>query len=143
MYMAQKHDRDAFGTIFIFNAIMLAVAGYLFGWDKAMYSIIYQFTVTQALHVFYKNYQKHTLFIITEKPADVYECIRISTHHGATLFCGIGLYEQKERNMVYSVVSSSEMRRVLGEVRRVDEHAFINIIKTDVFAGRFHHRPTD
>ena len=75
MYMAQKHDRDAFGTIFIFNAIMLAVAGYLFGWDKAMYSIIYQFTVTQALHVFYKNYQKHTLFIITEKPADVYECI--------------------------------------------------------------------
>ena len=33
MYMAQKHDRDAFGTIFIFNAIMLAVAGYLFGWD--------------------------------------------------------------------------------------------------------------
>ena len=135
MYMAQKHDRDAFGTIFIFNAIMLAVAGYLFGWDKAMYSIIYQFTVTQALHVFYKNYQKHTLFIITEKPADVYECIRISTHHGATLFRGIGLYEQKERNMVYSVVSSSEMRRVLGEVRRVDDHAFINIIKTDVFAG--------
>ena len=100
MYMAQKHDRDAFGTIFIFNAIMLAVAGYLFGWDKAMYSIIYQFTVTQALHVFYKNYQKHTLFIITEKPADVYECIRISTHHGATLFRGVGLYEQKERNMV-------------------------------------------
>ena len=143
MYMAQKHDRDAFGTIFIFNAIMLAVAGYLFGWDKAMYSIIYQFTVTQALHVFYKNYQKHTLFIITEKPADVYECIRISTHHGATLFRGIGLYEQKERNMVYSVVSSSEMRRVLSEVRHVDEHAFINIIKTDVFAGRFHHRPTD
>ena len=143
MYMAQKHDRDAFGTIFIFNAIMLAVAGYLFGWDKAMYSIIYQFTVTQALHVFYKNYQKHTLFIITEKPAEVYECIRISTHHGATLFRGVGLYEQKERNMVYSVVSSSEMRRVLGEVRRVDDHAFINIIKTDVFAGRFHHRPTD
>ena len=31
----------------------------------------------------------------------------------------------------------------IGEVRRVDEHAFINIIKTDVFAGRFHHRPTD
>ena len=36
MYMAQKHDRDAFGTIFIFNAIMLAVAGYLFGWDKEL-----------------------------------------------------------------------------------------------------------
>lgn len=58
MYMAQKYDRDAFSTIFVGNAIMLAVAGYLFGWDKALYSIIYQFAVTQALHVFYKNYQR-------------------------------------------------------------------------------------
>ena len=143
MYMAQKHDRDAFGTIFIFNAIMLAVAGYLFGWDKAMYSIIYQFTVTQALHVFYKNYQKHTLFIITEKPAEVYERIRISTHHGATLFHGTGLYKKEERSMVYSVVSSDELRHVLAEVRRVDDHAFVNILKTDQLTGRFYHRPTD
>ena len=143
MYMAQKYDRDAFSTIFVGNAIMLAVAGYLFGWDKALYSIIYQFAVTQALHVFYKNYQKHTLFIITSKPEEVYECIRVNTHHGATLFHGVGLYEQKERNMVYSVVSSAEMRHVLGEVRRIDDHAFINIVKTDQLAGRFYHRPTD
>ncbi len=143
MYMAQKYDRDAFSTIFVGNAIMLAVAGYLFGWDKALYSIIYQFAVTQALHVFYKNYQKHTLFIITSKPEEVYECIRVNTHHGATLFRGVGLYEQKERNMVYSVVSSAEMRHVLGEVRRIDDHAFINIVKTDQLAGRFYHRPTD
>ena len=106
MFMAQKYERDAFGTIFVCNAVMLAVAGLLFGWDKALYSIIYQFAVTQALHVFYKGYQKHTLFIITEKPAEVYERIRISTHHGATLFHGTGLYKKEERSMVYSVVSS-------------------------------------
>ena len=89
------------------------------------------------------SYQKHTLFIITSKPEEVYECIRVNTHHGATLFHGVGLYEQKERNMVYSVVSSAEMRHVLGEVRRIDDHAFINIVKTDHLAGRFYHRPTD
>ena len=143
MYMAQKYERDAFGTIFVFNALMLAVAGLLFGWDKALYSIIYQFAVTQALHVFYKGYQKHTLFIITEKPREVYERIRVATHHGATLFHGTGLYEQKERSMVYSVVSSNEIRPVLREVREADAKAFVNVIKTDQFAGRFYHRPTD
>lgn len=143
MFMAQKYERDAFGTIFVCNAVMLAVAGLLFGWDKALYSIIYQFAVTQALHVFYKGYQKHTLFIITEKPAEVYERIRISTHHGATLFHGTGLYKKEERSMVYSVVSSDELRHVLAEVRRVDDHAFVNILKTDQLTGRFYHRPTD
>ena len=45
--------------------------------------------------------------------------------------------------MVYSVVSSDELRHVLAEVRRIDDHAFVNILKTDQFAGRFYHRPTD
>ena len=118
-----------------FHAILLAVAGYLFGWDKAMYSIIYQFTVTQALHVFYKELpEAHAVY----HHGKAGRRLRVHPHQhpprGHALR-GIGLYEQKERNMVYSVVSSSEMRRVLGEVRRVDEHAFINIIKTDVFAA--------
>ena len=42
-----------------------------------------------------------------------------------------------------SALAQTALPLTEGEVRRVDEHAFINIIKTDVFAGRFHHRPTD
>lgn len=122
---------------------MLGVAGVLFGWDKALYSIIYQFASTQALHVFYKRFQKHTLFIITQKPEAVYDKINAATHHGGTLFRGVGLYEQKERSMVYSVVSSDEIRHVISEVKRADEKAFVNIVKTDQFSGRFYRRPTD
>lgn len=143
MYMAQKHEKDAFNTIFAANAVMLGVAGVLFGWDKALYSIIYQFASTQALHVFYKRFQKHTLFIITQKPEAVYDKINAATHHGGTLFRGVGLYEQKERSMVYSVVSSDEIRHVISEVKRADEKAFVNIVKTDQFSGRFYRRPTD
>ena len=143
MYMAQKYERDAFNTIFAANAVMLGAAGLLFGWEKALYSIIYQYASMQALHVFYKSFQKHTLFIITDKPEAVYEKIQKTTHHGGTLFRGTGLYEQKERTMVYSVVSSDEIRNVLLEVKKADERAFVNIVKTDRFAGRFYRKPTD
>ena len=41
------------------------------------------------------------------------------------------------------MVSSNEIRPVLREVREADAKAFVNVIKTDQFAGRFYHRPTD
>ncbi len=143
MYVAQRYERDAFNTIFACNAAMLIAAGLLFGWEKAFYSIIYQFVSTQALHVFFKSFQKHTLFIITDRPEEVYKKIHETTRHGGTLFRGTGLYQQHERTMVYSVVSSDEIRHVLPEVKRADPQAFINVVKTDQFAGRFYRKPTD
>ena len=118
-------------------------AGLLFGWDKALYSIIFQFASTQVLGTVYKRYQKRTLFIITDQPEAVYKEIMENTHHGATLFRGTGLYEQKERAMVYSVVSADEIKRVLSRVRAADSHAFINCLKTDSLAGRFYRKPND
>lgn len=143
MFFAQKYERDAFNYILMGNIAMLGVAGLLFGWDKALYSIIFQFSSTQALHMFYKRYQKQTLFIITDRPEAVYETIQNATHHGGTLFHGTGLYEKKERSMVYSVVSSDEIRHVIAGVKKADEHAFVNVIKTDQFTGRFYRKPTD
>lgn len=45
--------------------------------------------------------------------------------------------------MVYSVVSSDEVKEVMQKIHQVDEKAFINIIKTDQLNGRFYQRPTD
>lgn len=143
MFLAQKYERDAFNYILIGNVMMLGIAGLLFGWSQALYSIIYQFTSTQALRMFYKRYQKHTLFIITDEPNAVYEAIQNLTHHGGTLFRGTGLHAQEDRFMVYSVVSSDEIRPVLSCVRKCDPHAFVNVVKTDHFTGRFYRRPTD
>ena len=95
------------------------------------------------LSTVYKRYQKRTLFIITDQPEAVYKEIMENTHHGATLFRGTGLYEQKERAMVYSVVSADEIKRVLSRVRAADSHAFINCLKTDSLAGRFYRKPND
>lgn len=143
IFMAERYNRDVWNFIFAGNVVILMTAGLLFGWDKALYSIIFQFTSTQVLSTVYKRYQKRTLFIITDKPEAVYKEIMENTHHGATLFRGTGLYEQKERAMVYSVVSADEIKRVLSRVRAADSHAFINCLKTDSLAGRFYRKPND
>ncbi|MGL4790412.1 MAG: YitT family protein, partial [Anaerotignaceae bacterium] len=65
IFFAQKHGIDTFNYILCGNAIVLIIAGCIFGWDRALYSIIYQFTTTQIIHTCYKRYQRNTLLIIT------------------------------------------------------------------------------
>lgn len=140
--LSKKYKIDSWNYIFAGNAVVLIIAGATYGWDKAMYSIIYQFITTQVLHMMYKRYQRHTLFIITDNPTEVYNAIKEETNHGATLFKGIGCYKNEERNMLYSVVSSDEIHRVLARIRKVDENAFVDIIQTDRISGFFYERPT-
>ena len=143
IFFSEKKGIDTWNYIFLGNAGMLIVAGLLFGWDKALYSILFQFASTQILHMLYKRYQKRTLLIITDKPEKVYETIQTNTHHDATLFQGTGCYEGKEKNLLYSVVSADEAKRTLDRIRRVDPNAFINCLKTEQVTGRFYIEPND
>ena len=143
IFLSEKWDMDSWNYVFAFNVIILGVAGALFSWEKALYSIIFQFTSTQVLHSLHRRYQKQTLLIITRKPQEVYETIRELTNHDATLIKGEGCYMKKECNILYSVVGRDEVRRVLKHVRETDPEAFVNMIRTDSLSGRFYQRPND
>ena len=143
IYYSQKTKRDSWNLVLCINIIILSLAGILFGWDKALYSIIYQFTSTQVLNALYKRYQQNTLFIVTNKPAQICSSISEITHHGATVMECIGFYQKKERVIVYSVVSRSEIEQVVRSVHEIDQNAFINVLKTEQIAGRFYQRPTE
>lgn len=143
IFLSERKGMDAWNLVLGLNVLILGAAGYLFGWDKALYSIIYQYASTQVLHTLYKKYQQQTLFIVTDHPRQVCDAISEVSHHGATILHGEGSYELKEHDMVYSVVSSAESKHVINAVRTVDPKAFINSIKTTELSGRFYHKPED
>ena len=141
IYFAEKKGRDVWNHILAFNVVVLFIAGIMFGLDKAMYSVIYQFCATQVLKMVYRNYQKHTLLVITEKTDEVYEKISTLTNHDATLFKGTGCYLGVERKMLYSVVGSDEVQKVINVIHEVDPDAFINTLRTESVEGRFYQKP--
>ena len=96
IYLSEKKGMDAFNIILGLNAVILVAAGFMFGWDKALYSIIFQFTSTQVLHALYKKYQQETFFIVTNRGEQVYQAISNATNHGATILDGEGPYEHTE-----------------------------------------------
>lgn len=143
IYLSDKKGVDSFNIVLGLNAFIIGIAGIMFGWDKALYSIIFQYVSTQVLHILYKKYQQQTLFIVTNRAKEVCAAIFEVSHHGATVLEGKGSYEHKERNVVYSVVSSAECKKVIRAVKAVDEEAFVNAIRTEQLYGRFYQKPAD
>lgn len=143
IYLSQKTGTDSFNIVLGVNIVIIGLGGILFGWDIALYSIIFQYASTQILHMLYKQYQQQTLFIVTNKAAAVCEAISNVSNHGATIMKGEGSYQGHERSVIYSVVSTHESQRVISAIKEIDEFAFINTIKTEQIKGRFYHRPKD
>lgn len=140
IYFSEKNGQDIWNYILCGNAVILIAAGLLFGWDKALYSIIFQFTSTQVVQMLHQRYKKHTLFIITRHPDEVYDEISKLSHHSATRIDGTGCYSGDNTAMIYSVVSREEAKILVKKVIEVDPQAFVNIIKTDFINGRFYYK---
>ena len=143
IYLSDKKGIDSWNMIFGLNVINLIAAGILYGWDKALNSIIFQYTSTQILHVLYRKYQQVTLFVVTDHAKDVYKAIAQTSNHGATIMEGEGSYERKEKKVVYSVVSGAESKKVIRAVKEADAHAFVNVLKTEKLDGKFYYKPNE
>ncbi|MBQ9591140.1 MAG: YitT family protein [Butyrivibrio sp.] len=143
IFLSQRKGVDAFPIIFAGNVVILTIAGILFGWDKALYSMIFQYVSTQTLHVLYRTYQQKTLFIITDSPDEICKLIYANSGHGATLIDGEGSFEHRDKKIVYSIVSASDTRKLIPMIKEVDPHAFVNSIRTEEVMGNFYMRPRD
>jgi uncharacterized membrane-anchored protein YitT (DUF2179 family) len=143
IYLSEKTGMDSWNFVLGINIVILSAAGIAFGWDKALYSIIFQYASTQVLHEMYKRYQKETVFIVTNRPKEICDAISEVSHHGATILRGEGSFEHTERSLVYSVVSREEGKTVLSTVKKADPDAFVNVIRTEELSGRFYQRPTE
>lgn len=141
IFMSERKGVDSFNLILGFNAVLLVAAGLLFGWEKALYSIIFQYASTQVLHTLFKQYRQHTLLVVTNHARRVYEVIAKDSNHGATIIEAEGSYEHQERKIVYSVVSRAECKDIIKGIKEVDPKAFVNVINTQQISGRFYQRP--
>ena len=141
IFFSEKKGIDAWNYIFAGNVVILVTAGLLFGFDKALYSIIYQYTSTQVIQMLFKRYQKDTLLIITALPEAVYGRIRDITKHDATLIEGTGCFEGAPRHILYSVIGREQVDVVIAAIKEIDPKAFINVINTEQINGRFYKKP--
>lgn len=142
--LSERKNVDAWNYILCGNVVMLLIAGALFGWDKALYSMLFQYATTQVIKMLDPDGRRATLLIITGRESAGGVCAQIQdTNHTATLLEGVGLYNGNPCVMIYSVVSDSEVRSLARKIRHSDPKAFVNVLRTERVVGKFYRRPRD
>ena len=143
IFLSSRYNVDGFNLVLGLNAVILITAGVLFGWDKALYSIIFQYVSTQTIHLLYRNYAQVTLFIISNKVDEISEMIHAIAQHGATIIRGEGSYKNDERKMIYSVINESSEKAIVSNILAIDPKAFVNCVRTKEIRGHFNQMPKD
>lgn len=141
LYVSNKINKSIWEEVFIFNAIILMIQGYMYGWENAGYSLIFQYVTTRTISAFYNRYSRVTLQIITKYPDEVISKYTSSFMHGITKLKAEGGYSKTEIYLLYTVVSSYEQVDVVKLVKSVDKNVLINVLKTEEFYGSFHIKP--
>ena len=143
VYYSNKYKKSLWNYTFSINAVVLLTAGLLFGIDKALYSVIFQFCSTQVIKSLHKRYTYTTLTIITSSPKEVANEIQRNVRHGITEIHTKGHFSNTDNTMLYMVVNTYQYRDIVDIVLSVDEHAFINVQKTLEIHGNYYQKPLD
>lgn len=141
LYVSDKIHKSIWDYVFIFNACMLIIFGFLFGWVHAGYSIVFQFISTRTISNFYHRYSQITVEITTDDPETVTEAFINNFRHGMSVISGYGAYSKKRYYICKTVVSSYEVRDVVNCIRTEKPDVLINTYKTNNFYGNFYQKP--
>jgi uncharacterized membrane-anchored protein YitT (DUF2179 family) len=143
LFISHKTNTQSWNYILAGNAVILSIAGMLFSWEVALYSIIFQYVSTVIVSNLYQRYKLMSIRMFTNKPDELTEAILSKTRHGITKIWGEGGYSKKEVCMLYMVVNTYEVNQVVEIAQTVDSKVFIDISKTDKVIGNYYRIPLD
>lgn len=143
LYVSNRKGKSIWGYVFVFNTTILLIFGFMFGWENAGYSIIFQLISTKTIESFYHRYERVTLFITTSKADSVILAYIRKFRHGISSIDSVGGYSHKKMNILHTVISSYEVQDAVDLLRDVDPNVIVNVVKTEDFFGSFYQAPID
>lgn len=115
-------------------------------WSSAILSlfisVVYQFIASFVIDMINLRNKKLQIEIITDKET-MPAVLMANFPHGATITKAKGAYSHNDRTIIYIVVSSFEVKKVVSIAKQVDEHAFISVISLVQVYGNFFIRPIE
>lgn len=137
LYVSNKNGKEIWMQVFLFNVILLAIFGLTFGWEKAGYSILFQFISTRMITTFHTRYKRVTMEIFTKRQDAVVKAYIDRFTHGINVVQGRGGYTGDDTSILLTVTTSYELPEAVALVRAADPDVVINIMKSEQFYGKF------
>ncbi|MFX3636107.1 MAG: YitT family protein [Candidatus Pristimantibacillus sp.] len=136
---SKKFNMPVGQIIMIFNVFIFVLAGFVFEWDSAMYSMVTYYLATKVMDIVVEGIdESKSVTIISSDYEEISEAIMTRLGRSTTYIQARGGYSREETQMVYCVVSRIEVAKLKSIVQEIDPKAFIAIEHvSDVLGGNF------
>jgi uncharacterized membrane-anchored protein YitT (DUF2179 family) len=126
-------------TVMIFNIFILGSAGFVFGWNQAMYSLIAYFIAFKMIDITIEGLDSSkSVWIISDLHKEIGEVILARLGRGVTYLNGEGAFTGDAKQVIFCVITRLEEAKLKTIVEEIDENAFLAIGNIhDVRGGRF------
>lgn len=122
---------------FAVNMIIISIAGAIFSWPIAVYTIIRVLITNLVIDKVHTSYNYIKLEVITEKGDEIAQLLVDKTKHGVTVSSGKGAYSKKDKDILITIISSYELNKFIVMIKEIDETAFISVSTVKKVVGNF------
>ncbi len=137
MVLSRMKDKPVGTYIFALNAVIIIMAGLLYGWEKALYTLVTLYVTTRIIDTIHTRHEKLTAMIITNKGDELTKAIHERLVRGITSIPAKGSYSKEQKEMLIIVITRYELFDLERIIRNVDPKAFTNIVETAGIFGFF------
>ncbi|QPC48342.1 YitT family protein [Mangrovibacillus cuniculi] len=137
MFLSRLNDRPVGIYFFLLNAVIIVTAGEVFGWEKALYTLVTLYASTRVIDAIHTRHEKLTAMIITKKTDALQKAIHAKLTRGITVVPARGAFSREEKEMMITVITRYELYYLEQIIKEVDPNAFTNIVQTTGVFGFF------
>ena len=126
---ATKKIAFSVGEIIMFiNLFIFTVAGFVYDWQHAMYSIITYFVAYKTMDVVIEGLnESKSVFVITDYSVEIGKDIMEKMDVSVTYIDAEGGYSGVKKRIVYCVISRLQVQKLKEIAKNIDPRAFIAI----------------
>ncbi|AJI23993.1 hypothetical protein DJ91_2312 [Priestia megaterium] len=137
LILSRVKDRPIGTYMFILNAIIIVLAGLLYGAEKSLYTLVTLYTTTRVIDVIHTRHVKLTAMIVTKKGVELRKAIHAKLVRGITAVPAKGGFTNEDKEMLMIVLTRYELYDLERVIKEVDPKAFTNIVQTTGIFGLF------
>lgn len=121
------------------NIFIYLVAGVVFGWESAMYSIMTYFIVSKVIDIVMEGFNSSkSVRIISDEASVIGQALIERLDISVTYLQGIGGYTGQDKDLIYCVISRLELPKMIEIIQEIDPKAFVSVVDVhEVYGGRF------
>lgn len=128
--------------IMFFNIFILGAAGFVFSWDRAMYSILAYVIAFKTIDVVVEGLEESkSAWIISDQYQEIGDAILHRLGRGVTYLEGEGAFSGDNKKVIFCVITRLEEAKLKDIVQGFDSTAFLALADiSEVRGGRFKKR---